>query len=278
MLRRRRDGWSDWCVAHVLFPVYVILLVCLLANAVGVATTDRKTRRKSLASSLSPAVDDVISDDVDSLPPDFDLTTQRPLSNVTSSSLVVTSSRRHRGGGGDRSFEFVNPRPADLRIECHPLKSKRYITDGFCTSIRPVVDFVCTGTCLPIRQLPWYAEFIKVWSHTKTLQYRCVDDVVRHRKVTFACDNGETRSYRIRVVRSCKCKRYVRSQNESPSVAAGHHHVSAAARHGGGGKRRRDQKKKRNNSSPPLTSVGDDDDEFDADEDDGDEDIDDGYW
>lgn len=109
MLRRRRDGWSDWCVAHVLFPVYVILLVCLLANAVGVATTDRKTRRKSLASSLSPAVDDVISDDVDSLPPDFDLTTQRPLSNVTSSSLVVTSSRRHRGGGGDRSSSLSIP-------------------------------------------------------------------------------------------------------------------------------------------------------------------------
>jgi len=111
---------------------------------------------------------------------------------------------------------------ADLQIECKPLKSKRYITDGFCTSIRPVVDFVCTGTCLPIRQLPWYAEFIKVWSHTKTLQYRCVDDDVRHRKVTFACDNGETRSYRIRVVRSCKCKRYMRTQNESPSGSRQH--------------------------------------------------------
>ena len=109
---------------------------------------------------------------------------------------------------------------ADLQIECKPLRSKRYITDGFCTSIRPVVDFVCTGTCLPIRQLPWYAEFIKVWSHTKTLQYRCVDDDVRHRKVTFACDNGETRSYRIRVVRSCKCKRYMRSQNESSGAAS----------------------------------------------------------
>jgi len=123
---------------------------------------------------------------------------------------------------------------ADLQIECKPLKSKRYITDGFCTSIRPVVDFVCTGTCLPIRQLPWYAEFIKVWSHTKTLQYRCVDDVVRHRKVTFACDNGETRSYRIRVVRSCKCKRYMRSQNDSPGGSTGAH-----------GRRRRRRRRRR---------------------------------
>lgn len=95
------------------------------------------------------------------------------------------------------------------------LRSKRYITDGFCTSVRPVVDVVCTGSCLPIRELPWYAEFIKVWSRDKTLQYRCVDDDIRRRDVLFACDNGETRSYRIRVVRSCKCKRYVNSQNAS---------------------------------------------------------------
>ena len=135
---------------------------------------------------------------------------------------------------------------ADLQIECKPLKSKRYITDGFCTSIRPVVDFVCTGTCLPIRQLPWYAEFIKVWSHTKTLQYRCVDDVVRHRKVTFACDNGETRSYRIRVVRSCKCKRYTRSQNESPGSGR------ARRRHTGGSRRRhRRRRKLRDHRSSP---------------------------
>ena len=142
---------------------------------------------------------------------------------------------------------------ADLQIECKPLKSKRYITDGFCTSIRPVVDFVCTGTCLPIRQLPWYAEFIKVWSHTKTLQYRCVDDVVRHRKVTFACDNGETRSYRIRVVRSCKCKRYMRSQNESPGGAGSRTRPGAGSRtrrRHPGSRRRRRRRKMSNDWSP----------------------------
>jgi len=38
--------------------------------------------------------------------------------------------------------------------------------------------------------------------------------------VLFACDNGETRSYKIRVVRSCKCKRYVHNQNESPASSS----------------------------------------------------------
>lgn len=120
---------------------------------------------------------------------------------------------------------------ANLAIECKPLKSKRYISDGFCTSIKPIVDFVCTGTCMPIRDLPWYAEFVKVWSHNKYLQYRCVDDVVRHKKVTLVCDNGDTRSYKIKVVRNCKCKRYVRSQNESPSSSS-----AAARRVNSGGK------------------------------------------
>lgn len=97
------------------------------------------------------------------------------------------------------------------------MRSKRYITDGFCTSLKPVEDMVCTGNCLPISDLPWYAEFLKVWSRTKTLQYRCVDDIVRYKRVTFVCDSGETRSYKIRVVRSCKCKKYLRNQNESPA-------------------------------------------------------------
>jgi len=57
------------------------------------------------------------------------------------------------------------PITGDVAIECRELRSVRYLSDGFCTSVRPVHDVVCTGTCLPIRQLPWYAEFIKV-SHT----------------------------------------------------------------------------------------------------------------
>jgi len=59
--------------------------------------------------------------------------------------------------------------------------------------------------------------FVQVWSRTKTLQYRCVDDVVRYRQVAFVCDNGDTRAHRIRVVRSCKCKRYRASQNRAPT-------------------------------------------------------------
>jgi len=105
---------------------------------------------------------------------------------------------------------------ANVTVECKALRSKRYISDGFCTSLKPVEDLVCTGNCLPIRDLPWYAEFIKVWSAEKSRQYQCVDDLVRHRKVTFVCESGETRTYDIKVVRSCKCKRnHPRNHNQS---------------------------------------------------------------
>lgn len=103
----------------------------------------------------------------------------------------------------------------DVQVGCKELRSKRYISDGFCTSVKPITEVVCTGHCLPIRNLPWYAEFIKVWARTKILEWRCVDDVVRRKRVRLLCENGESRSYKIKVVRSCKCKRFMRQQNES---------------------------------------------------------------
>lgn len=104
---------------------------------------------------------------------------------------------------------------SDIQVGCKELRSKRFISDGFCTSVKPITEVVCTGHCLPIRDLPWYAEFIKVWARTKVMEWRCVEDVVRRRRVTLMCENGESRTYRIKVVKSCKCKRYMRLQNQS---------------------------------------------------------------
>lgn len=97
----------------------------------------------------------------------------------------------------------------DVSVGCKELRSKRYLSDGFCTSVRPITEVVCVGTCLPAHQLPWYAEFVKVWARTKVLEWRCVDDVIRRQRVTLQCENGDERTYRVRVVRSCKCKRHI---------------------------------------------------------------------
>lgn len=107
--------------------------------------------------------------------------------------------------------------PDDLQMGCTELRSKRYISDGFCTSIKPITEVVCAGECLPLDngQLPFYARYLKVWSREKTKEYRCVNDVVRQKRVHLICDNNERRTYRIRTVRSCKCKRYNREHNKS---------------------------------------------------------------
>lgn len=103
----------------------------------------------------------------------------------------------------------------DLQLGCTELRSKRYISDGFCTSVRPITEVVCAGECLPLQYLPSYAAYQKTWSREKSREWRCVDDVIRYRNVNLLCQNGEQRKYRIPTVKSCKCKRYNRRHNES---------------------------------------------------------------
>ncbi|ESO96494.1 hypothetical protein LOTGIDRAFT_88167, partial [Lottia gigantea] len=94
-----------------------------------------------------------------------------------------------------------------VQLGCTELRAKRYISDGFCTSMKAIKEVVCAGNCLPIRDIPWYAEFIKYWSRDKYRDFQCEEDVVRRKKVRLLCQNGEYRSYKIKVVKSCKCKR-----------------------------------------------------------------------
>ena len=94
---------------------------------------------------------------------------------------------------------------------CLQCNTTRYSTsDTMLQMGRETNVFVTLCILLSCCVILYYAQ---VWSRTKTLQYRCVDDVVRYRQVTFMCDNGDTRSHRIRVVRSCKCKRYSAADN-----------------------------------------------------------------
>lgn len=55
----------------------------------------------------------------------------------------------------------------DMSYGCKELRSKRYISDGFCTATKPITEVVCTGSCLPASLLPWYAEYVKLWARTK---------------------------------------------------------------------------------------------------------------
>ncbi|XP_038058141.1 sclerostin domain-containing protein 1-like [Patiria miniata] len=126
--------------------------------------------------------------------------------------VSVHDSGMYEGALQDRDEEpETSYNPDDL--SCTELRSKRYISDGFCTSTRPITEMVCTGECVPKTLLDAGGDIMKIWGRTKTKEWRCVNDVVRQRRVHLVCDNNETRTYRIRTVKSCKCKRYEDQHN-----------------------------------------------------------------
>ncbi|KAJ7381242.1 Sclerostin domain-containing protein 1 [Desmophyllum pertusum] len=116
----------------------------------------------------------------------------------------------------EQGLELEQPHKTSgiLNLGCQGIRIRRYVSNGFCTSRRPIRDMLCDGQCLPMDELPWFPEFSKIISRHKR-EWRCVPDDVRSRKVTVFCNDGTKHKYRVRVVRSCKCKRYTHKQNQT---------------------------------------------------------------
>nr|XP_023658324.1 sclerostin domain-containing protein 1 isoform X1 [Paramormyrops kingsleyae] len=127
-----------------------------------------------------------------------------------------TSLNRARNGG--RSLGNTERRVDRSQVGCRELRSTKYISDGQCTSINPIKELVCAGECLPAQMLPnWIGGSYgrKFWSRRNDQDWRCVNDKTRTQRIQLQCQNGSTRTYKITVVTSCKCKRYSRQHNES---------------------------------------------------------------
>ena len=119
----------------------------------------------------------------------------------------------------------------DVQMRCRELTSKRYISDGFCTSVRPVTERICGGYCLPMNVLPWYAEYVNVWARSKLARWCCVERGRRTRHVKLQCDNGTVRRYRLRVVSGCRCQRVSRLHNQSRASLTVTRGRTASCRH-----------------------------------------------
>lgn len=123
-----------------------------------------------------------------------------------------------RGGGGG-----TDDRGEKGQIGCRELRSTKYISDGHCTSIKPIKELVCAGECLPAQLLPnWIgaARGGRPWSKKSNggaQDWRCVNDKTRTQRIQLQCQDGSTRTYKITVVTACKCKRYSRQHNQSDS-------------------------------------------------------------
>ncbi|XP_069576804.1 sclerostin domain-containing protein 1a [Brachyistius frenatus] len=141
-----------------------------------------------------------------------------PVPEVQSNVSLNRARTGGRGAGG-----ATHDRGERSQIGCRELRSTKYISDGHCTSINPIKELVCAGECLPAQMLDnWIGgtHGRKLWSRRGGgggggQDWRCVTDKTRTQRIQLQCQDGSTRTYKITVVTSCKCKRYSRQHNES---------------------------------------------------------------
>ncbi|XP_030045818.1 sclerostin domain-containing protein 1 [Microcaecilia unicolor] len=149
--------------------------------------------------------------------------------------------------GGRNSGNAAQDGNSHHQVGCRELRSTKYISDGQCTSISPLKELVCAGECLPLPVLPnWIGGGygMKYWSRRSLQEWRCVNDKTRTQRIQLQCQDGTTRTYKVTVVTSCRCKRYTRQHNESShnyegvsAAKAGHSHrdrkkASKSSKHG----------------------------------------------
>ncbi|XP_006638179.1 sclerostin [Lepisosteus oculatus] len=130
-----------------------------------------------------------------------------------------TNNTMNRAKHGGRTLSANTHSYGASELSCRELRSTRYITDGPCRSAKPVKELVCSGQCVPSHLLPNSILRGKWWRHSHS-DYRCVPAHSRTQRVQLQCPNGRSRTYKIRVVTSCKCKRYTRHHNQSEAKEA----------------------------------------------------------
>ncbi|XP_062859845.1 sclerostin [Trichomycterus rosablanca] len=115
---------------------------------------------------------------------------------------------------GGRRQSANTPAYDASELSCRELRSTRYITDGSCRSAKPVKELVCSGQCLPAHLMP-NSILRSKWWRSNSSDYRCIPAHYRLQRIQLQCPNGNSRTYKIRVVTSCKCKRFSRHHNQS---------------------------------------------------------------
>ncbi|KAM9776472.1 sclerostin domain-containing protein 1-like [Syngnathus typhle] len=128
------------------------------------------------------------------------------------------ANRARNGGRRRQSDPMDNGPPEQSQVGCRELRSTKYISDGQCTSDNPIKELVCAGECLPAPLLPnWLGAAYagRYWSRREAREWRCVMERSRTQRIWLRCQDGSSRTYKITVVTSCKCKRYSRQHNDS---------------------------------------------------------------
>ncbi|XP_061763348.1 sclerostin [Nerophis ophidion] len=132
--------------------------------------------------------------------------------NNTMMMMMMKNNNNNRATTGGRTDKSVTHSASEL--SCRELRSTRYVADGACRSAKPVKELVCSGGCLPSHILPNSIGRANWW-RSGASDYRCVPAHSRTRRLRLHCPNGSTRTYKVRAVTSCKCKRFRPHHNRS---------------------------------------------------------------
>ncbi|XP_058477798.1 sclerostin [Solea solea] len=132
-----------------------------------------------------------------------------PQANSGRNSSSTANNRAKTGGRGANTVSY-----SASELSCRELRSTRYITDGSCRSAKPVRELVCSGQCMPSHLMP-NSILRGKWWRSNASEYRCIPAHSRTQRVQLQCPSGNTRTYKIRVVTSCKCKRFRPHHNQS---------------------------------------------------------------
>ncbi|XP_072229435.1 sclerostin [Leuresthes tenuis] len=159
----------------------------------------------------------VLKNDATEILPEYRENTRTPQEAILQTSNNNNNNNNNntvnnRAKNGGRTANTVTYSASEL--SCRELRSTRYITDGSCRSAKPVRELVCSGQCLPAHLMPNSIVRGKWWRSSAS-DYRCIPAHTRMRRVQLQCPNGNTRTYKIRVVTSCKCKRFRPHHNQS---------------------------------------------------------------
>ncbi|XP_053270233.1 sclerostin [Pleuronectes platessa] len=155
-----------------------------------------------------------LKNDATEILPEYRENTRTPQqdANLPQASNGRNNTVNNRAKNGGRNVNAVSFSAAEL--SCRELRSTRYITDGSCRSAKPVRELVCSGQCMPAHLMPNTIVRGKWWRSSAS-DYRCIPAHSRTQRVQLQCPNGNTRTYKIRAVTSCKCKRFRPHHNQS---------------------------------------------------------------
>jgi len=119
--------------------------------------------------------------------------------------------------GGEISIVYdAKKMISQLEKGCNQIRLRRYVGNSRrnCTTLKPVKFSLCGGFCLPKFRISQLAtNFERILQKTQ-YRYRCTPDNYHFKKVRIFCaDDGSISEYKVKVIKSCRCKKFTNQQN-----------------------------------------------------------------